>query len=187
MSYSRDWITRYLEAQFEEVDPVLRGASASFEPVDWAELDWRGQERQGFREESKAFGIGEQGYTVPVRGPSGQYAIFTINKSCGRDSWQKLLKEHRTDFMLLAHFTHQRVLKLAGLEEAAPTRALSARERDAMRLIASGLSRGQAAEKLGISENTFRVYIDSARHKLCALNVPHAIALAAHKGIIPPA
>ena len=105
---------RYLEAQFEEVDPVLRGASASFEPVDWAELDWRGQERQGFREESRAFGIGEQGYTVPVRGPSGQYAIFTINKSCGRDSWQKLLKEHRTDFMLLAHFTHQRVLKLAG-------------------------------------------------------------------------
>jgi DNA-binding CsgD family transcriptional regulator len=187
MSYSRDWITRYLEAQFEEVDPVLRGASASFEPVDWAELDWRGQERQGFREESKAFGIGEQGYTVPVRGPSGQYAIFTINKSCGRDSWQKLLKDHRTDFMLLAHFTHQRVLKLAGLEEAAPTRPLSARERDAMRLIASGLSRGQAAEKLGISENTFRVYIDSARHKLCALNVPHAIALAAHKGIIPPA
>jgi DNA-binding CsgD family transcriptional regulator len=186
MSYSPDWIARYFEARFEEVDPVLHGASASFDPVDWAELDWRQSDRQGFREEAAAFGVGKQGYTVPVRGPSGQYAIFTVNKSCEDDTWKRLLKECRTDFMLLAHFTHQRVLKLAGLEDAAPTRPLSARERDAMRLIASGLSRGQAAEKLGISENTFRVYIDSARHKLSALNIPHAIALAAHKGLIPP-
>jgi DNA-binding CsgD family transcriptional regulator len=187
MSYSTEWLNRYMEAKFANVDPVLAGASASFDPVDWAELDWSDADRQGFRDEAGAFGIGNQGYTVPVRGPSGQYAIFTINKTCERPSWEKLLKECRTDFMLLGHFTHQRVLKLAGLEDAAPTRPLSVRERDAMRLIASGLSRGQAAEKLGISENTFRVYIDSARHKLCALNVPHAIALAAHKGIIPPA
>lgn len=186
MSYSPDWVARYLEAKFNEFDPVLAGASASFDPVDWAELDWSEADRRSFREEAIAFGVGNQGYTVPVRGPAGQYAIFTINKACERGTWEKLLKECRTDFMLLAHFTHQRVLKLAGLEDAAPTRALSARERDAMRLIASGLSRSQAAEKLGISENTFRVYIDSARHKLCALNVPHAIALAAHKGIIPP-
>jgi DNA-binding CsgD family transcriptional regulator len=186
MSYSTDWLNRYMEAKFFELDPVLAGASVSFDPVDWADLDWSDAPRQGFREEAIAFGVGNQGYTVPVRGPSGQYAIFTINKTCGRDTWEKLLKENRTDLMLLAHFTHQRVLNLAGVEDSMPARPLSARERDAMRLIASGLSRGQAAEKLGISENTFRVYIDSARHKLCALNVPHAIALAAHKGIIPP-
>lgn len=186
MSYSPEWMTRYMEAKFSDLDPVLLGASASFDPVDWAELDWSDADRRGFREEARDFGVGSQGYTVPVRGPSGQFAIFTINKTCSRESWQKLLREHRTDFMLLAHFTHQRVLKLAGMEDAHPTRPLSARERDAMRLIASGLSRAQAAEKLGISENTFRVYIDSARHKLCALNVPHAIALATHKGILPP-
>ncbi len=186
MSYSPDWMNRYMEAKFFDLDPVLHGASASFDPIDWADLDWSEADRHGFRDEASVFGVGNQGYTVPVRGPSGQFAIFTINKACDRESWKKLLKESRTDFMLLAHFTHQQVLKLAGHEDAAPTRPLSARERDAMRLIASGLSRGQASEKLGISENTFRVYIDSARHKLCALNVPHAIALAAHKGMIPP-
>jgi DNA-binding CsgD family transcriptional regulator len=186
MSYSPDWMNRYMEARFFDLDPVLLGASASFDPVDWADLDWSDADRHGFRDEAMAFGVGNQGYTVPVRGPAGQFAILTINKNCARETWDKLLKESRTDFMLLAHFTHQRALKLAGLEDTHPTRPLSARERDAMRLIASGLSRGQAAEKLGISENTFRVYIDSARHKLCALNVPHAIALATHKGIIPP-
>lgn len=186
MSYSAEWMNRYVEEKFFNFDPVVLGASASFDPVDWGELDWHEADRHGFREEANAFGIGNQGYTVPVRGPSGQFAIFTINKTCSQDEWHKLLKEHRTDFMLLAHFTHQRVLKLAGYEAAAPTRALSSRERDALRMIAAGLSRGQAADKLGISENTFRVYIDSARHKLCALNIPHAVALAAHKGIIPP-
>lgn len=184
-SYSADWMNLYVE-RFSELDPVVLGASASFDPVDWADLDWRDSDRHGFREEATAFGIGNQGYTIPVRGPAGQFALFTINKTCSREEWKTLLKEHRTDFMLLAHFAHQRVLKLAGHEDASPTRPLSARERDALRLVAAGLSRGQAADKLGISENTFRVYIDSARYKLCALNVPHAIALAAHKGIISP-
>ena len=121
-----------------------------------------------------------------MRGPGGQLAVFTVNKQCKNEDWAMLLAEHRTDFMLLAHFTHQQVLKLAGHEHSHTARPLSNRERDAIRLIASGASRGQAADKLGISENTFRVYIDSARHKLGALNIPHAVALAAHRGIIPP-
>jgi DNA-binding CsgD family transcriptional regulator len=48
------------------------------------------------------------------------------------------------------------------------------------------VSRARAADRLGISENTFRVYVDSARHKLGALNVPHAIALAAYRGVMTP-
>lgn len=186
LSYSPDWMARYLEARFFEFDPVLHGAAASFDPIDWSELDWDGSGKKQFRRESVAHGIGSQGYTVPVRGPNGQFAIFTVNKQCDIDRWRTLLAESRNDFILLAHFTHQRMLHLAGLEHGNSNRPLSNRERDAMRLIASGLSRGRASEELGISENTFRVYIDSARHKLGALNIPHAIALAAHRGLIPP-
>ena len=42
------------------------------------------------------------------------------------------------------------------------------------------------ADALQISENTLRAYIDSARHKLGALNVTHAVALALARGIIVP-
>ena len=96
------------------------------------------------------------------------------------------MASYRTDFTLIAHYTHQLALKLTAPPLEAHTRALSAREMDAIRLIADGFSRGKAADTLGISENTFRVYIDSARHKLGALNIPHAIALAAYKGVITP-
>ena len=113
MSYSPEWISRYMEARFFEFDPVLQGASASFDPVDWGELDWNSGGVKQFLDEAVDFGVGNQGYTIPVRGPGGQLAIFTINKQCSRDQWDKLLASFRTDFMLLAHFTHQRVLKLA--------------------------------------------------------------------------
>ena len=187
ISFPHQWLEWYVEENFFESDPVLLGATASFDPVDWNQLDWDGKDHLAFSAEAKNYGVGNQGYTVPVRGPGGQLALFTINKQCGYETWQAFLSEHRTDFMLLGHFMHQRVLQLAGLEQSPQTRPLSAREKDAMRLIAKGMSRGRASEELGISENTFRVYIDSARHKLGALNIPNAIALAIHRGIIPPA
>lgn len=186
MSFSCDWLRWYMEGGHVETDPVLLGAQASFDPIDWGEIDWQTKALAQFRGGAEDLGVGSQGYTIPVRGPSGQMALFTVNKSCDRDTWELLLAEFRTDFMLLAHFTHQRVLKLAGVEHLHPVRQLSARERDAIRLLAEGMSRGRASESLGISENTLRVYIDSARHKLGALNIPHAIALAAHRGIIRP-
>ncbi len=186
LSYSHDWMVRYMEQRFAEFDPLFATASGSFDPIDWRDLDYTSGQRKKIRQEADEFGVGSQGYTVPVRGPGGQFAIFTINKDCPSDQWDKLIAENRSDFLLLAHYTHQRVLQLSGFDHTHTSRQLSARERDAMRLIASGLSRAQAADKLGISENTFRVYIDSARHKLGALNVPHAIALAAHRGIVTP-
>lgn len=186
MSYSAEWMARYMEANFSSTDPVLLEATRRFDPVDWAQIDWGQTKRHHFFEEAVDFGLGSQGYSVPVRGPGGQFAIFNINKNCSTDIWESFLAEYRTDMMLLAHYTHQQVLKVAGFEHKHTTRPLSNREQDAVRLIGDGLSRGQAADKLGISENTFRVYIDSARHKLGALNIPHAIALAAHRGLIPP-
>lgn len=185
-SYSPDWIKRYVEAKFYASDPVVLGARQSFDPVDWNDLDWDDNQRRTFRGESVEHGVGDHGYSIPVRGPGGQFAVFTVNKSCTDADWRRLKAAHGTDFILLAHFAHQRVLTVEGHEHAQQCRQLSARESDAIRLIAEGLSRGQASERLGISENTFRVYIDSARHKLGALNIPHAIALAAHRGIIPP-
>ena len=51
-------------------------------------------------------------------------------------------------------------------------------------MIATGRSRGQVAESLKISEHTLRVYLDTARTKLRALNTIHAVALAYKGGVI---
>ena len=63
---------------------------------------------------------------------------------------------------------------------------LSPRERDVLSRLSLGESRARVAEALQISENTLRAYIDSARHKLGAMNVTHAVALALARGVIMP-
>ncbi|KEJ89760.1 hypothetical protein DSW25_05935 [Sulfitobacter donghicola DSW-25 = KCTC 12864 = JCM 14565] len=47
-----------------------------------------------------------------------------------------------------------------------------------------GYSRAQVANSLAISEHTLRVYIESARFKLGALNTTHAVARALSRGLI---
>ena len=53
-----------------------------------------------------------------------------------------------------------------------------------MTLLAVGYSRAQVADTLSISEHTLRVYIESARFKLGALNTTHAVARALSRGQI---
>jgi DNA-binding CsgD family transcriptional regulator len=53
-----------------------------------------------------------------------------------------------------------------------------------MTLLAIGYSRAQVADQLSISEHTLRVYIESARFKLGALNTTHAVARALSRGLI---
>ena len=60
----------------------------------------------------------------------------------------------------------------------------SPREVDSITLLAMGYSRAQVAETLSISEHTLRVYIESARFKLGAMNTTHAVARAMSRGLI---
>lgn len=184
LTYPGEWVTRYQEEGYARIDPTLESALQSFMPVDWHSIAWDTPKKRAFLREAIECGIGNQGYTIPIRGPDGQFAAFTINKNCTDEEWNKVLHESARDFMLIAHFFHQKVLEIEKLFGAPPVPTLSLRERDVLTLIAQGKSRGQVADHLKISENTLRVYIDSARHKLAALNVTHAVAVATSRGIL---
>ena len=59
---------------------------------------------------------------------------------------------------------------------------LTERERQVLRLAADGLSTGNAAEKLGLSEGTVRNYLSEAINKLGAQNRIEAARIARAKG-----
>jgi DNA-binding CsgD family transcriptional regulator len=184
VTYAPEWGDRYVEADYVRIDPVHEGAQRSFLPVDWKSVPWDTKKRRQFLREAIECGIGNQGYTVPVRGPNGQFALFTVNKSCSDEEWQRYLDDNRSDILVTAHYFHQKVLDIEKIFGNAPAVQLSSRERDVLAMIATGKSRAQVAHDLKISENTLRVYVDSARHKLGALNLPHAIAVAVNRGLI---
>lgn len=182
-TYSPEWVDRYLEKDYLRLDPVLFGCFQRFTPVNWKELDWSSRAARAFYKDAIAHGVGNQGYSIPMRGPQGQFALFTLNDTAEDAAWESFIQSHGRDLVILAHEFNKCVLALEH-GEGIPAPSLSPREVAAMTALAQGKSRAQAAADIDISEHTLRVYIESARHKLGALNTTHAVARALSLGII---
>ncbi len=183
-TYDPAWVQRYLEQEYLRVDPVIKGCYQRFHPVDWKRLDWSGKHTQAFLQEALEYGLGNQGYSVPLRGPNGQFALFTVNHRCEDEAWDDFTEKNRRELILCAHYFNQKALEFEPDRAPAPARQLSPREVEALTLLALGYGRAQVAETLSISEHTLRVYIESARFKLGATNTVHAIARAISQGLI---
>lgn len=184
LTYSPEWVEQYLSEDFARIDPVVQGCYRRFVPVDWKSLDWSGKAQRDFLGEAIANGVGNQGFSVPIRGPSGQFAMFTVSDRATDDSWARYTAEHMRALILTAHFINQRALEIERGTDVVPQKNLSPRETDTLRMLAMGYSRAQAADSLAISEHTLRVYLESARNKLGAVNTTHAVARALSLGLI---
>jgi DNA-binding NarL/FixJ family response regulator len=75
---------------------------------------------------------------------------------------------------------------LAAVQSPAPRAetALSAREREVLRLVADGLPTKQIARSLSITERTVKFHVTSIFQKLGADNRAQAVALAAQRGLL---
>ena len=184
LTYGPDWVDRYVEQDYARIDPVVVGCYQRFHPVEWKRLDWSGRKTRVFLDEAADAGVGNQGVSVPIRGPSGQFALFTVNHRCSDDAWTDFARENVPDLILIAHYFNQKALEIERGSDHTPSSQLSPREVDALTLLALGYNRAQAAESLSISEHTLRVYVESARFKLGAANTTHAVALALARGQI---
>ncbi len=183
-TYSDEWRDRYLVNNYHRIDPVIIGCFQRFHPVDWKRLDWSSKSARMFLSEAKEYGVGTQGFSIPIRGPNGQFALFTVSHDCDDVIWADFTETHGRDLILIAHFFNRKALEFEKSRQPEQSRALSPREVDAMTLLAMGYSRAQVANTLSISEHTLRVYIESARFKLGALNTTHAVARAMSRGLI---
>lgn len=183
-TYSDEWRDRYLVQNYHRIDPVIIGCFQRFHPVDWKRLDWSSKAARHFLSEALAYGVGNQGFSIPIRGPNGQFALFTVSHNCDDADWADFTETHSRDLILIAHFFNRKALEFEKGRQPEQSRALSPREVDAMTLLAMGYSRAQVADTLSISEHTLRVYIESARFKLGALNTTHAVARAMSRGLI---
>jgi len=184
LTYSPEWMQYYHDQKYVQVDPVVSGAMRQFHPMEWKQLDWSSKGSREFLGEAISAGVASQGISIPIRGPNGQFALFTINDNCNDASWETFSKEYKRDMMLISHFIHKKVVDIFVPEDEQTMARLSPREKDTLKYLSLGLNRGQISEKLKISEHTLRVYIDSARHKLGALNTVHAVITAYSKGLL---
>jgi len=184
LTYSEKWVTRYLQEDYARIDPVVQSCYQRFDPVDWQQLDWSGKAVRSFLGEAQDEGIGNQGLSIPIRGPSGQFALFTVNQRGNNDQWAHYVNENLADLLLAAHYINRKALEIERGDEEVARLHLSPREADTLKMLALGYSRAKAAELLSISEHTLRVYIENARVKLGASNTTNAVARAVIGGLI---
>lgn len=183
-TYDLEWVRSYIENNYPSIDPVVLAAQRRFHPIDWKTLDWSSAAARRLMREAIAAGVGNQGWSIPIWGPNGEFAMFTVNHRCDDREWAEFCRANAKDFLLISHLVHQQAKRIINNEIAGPLTELSPREREALSLLSLGQSRAEVADTLQISENTLRAYIDSARHKLGAMNVTHAVALALARGVI---
>jgi DNA-binding CsgD family transcriptional regulator len=184
LTYAQPWVERYIAEDYARIDPVVQGCYRRFHPVDWNRLDWSARAVRNFLAEAIDAGVGSQGFSVPIRGPNGQFALFTVSDRRGDREWEKFTAQNVSNLLLVAHYINQKALEIERGGDYHTMISLSPREIDALTMLALGLNRSQAADSLSISEHTLKEYIEGARTKLGATNATHAVARAIALGLV---
>lgn len=182
-NYPEEWVEIYTRESLHEIDPVIRAAASSIVPVDWRTLGGDYAESEVFRR-AREYGISPCGLSVPVRGPYGDFAVFSVTKDCGTPEWKALCKAIIRDMQFVAFYFHDAIMRQHGMSKLLSKKTLSRREREVLQWYAHGKTQSDIAVLTGLSVSTVSAYLLSSRTKLNALTTAHAAARAIRLGEI---
>ena len=182
VTYSTEWVKRYSDLRYMKHDPIVAQGLVSMMPIDWSEVGIPNASAKKLFGEARDFGVGRNGMTFPIRGRHGERAIFSITSDESDLEWDRIRRLFMRDFQTLAYHVHQLVLRAECI--TVPSIKLAPREIDCLRWAGLGKTAAETALILGIGERTSRCYLETARHKLGAVNVTNAVAKAISLNII---
>lgn len=181
-TYPDAWVDHYVDSNYVEIDPVLRLAIRRLLPSDWSELKDHSKLSTRMFREAELFGIGNKGFTVPIRGALGELALFSVSAQENDNSWDLVKNEFMMELQMIAFYFHDMILRSNGI--APKVAELAPREIEVLKWMANGKTAADVAAILNLSNSTVRHYLETARNKLGALNKTHAVARAMSHSMI---
>lgn len=184
-----EWMRAYVEANLQQVDPVMYHALTTLLPFRWEES--LGDRKYSDRE-LEVFAIAaanghREGGTIPVHGPGGEAGYLSVGLGMDLTKANELWQANMTALQSLAIALHEVQRRFAGLGRGdANAIVLSSRERECLTWIARGLTVAQASEELGISSGTVRFHVTNAAKKLGVTSRSHAAVRATQLQLIHP-
>jgi LuxR family transcriptional regulator, activator of conjugal transfer of Ti plasmids len=184
-SYPMQWTRRYVEKNYECVDPVVAKAKATQQAFAWDNAlssGGRPAEQRLFWEASQ-FGI-RSGVTIPIRGGFGRFASFTfatneddiVHESC------KQALDILEAAVLYYHVHAQARLQIK--RNQTESVLLTQRERQCLWWTARGKKMPEIASILGVSKRTVVFHLENARAKLKSATITQAVAQALQRQLI---
>lgn len=175
-SYPTDWCNRYRRRSYQAEDPVIVEGRRELLPFTWGDeayLRSIGPSARRLFLEAREFDIGS-GLTIPVHGPAGQSALFSV---AGPEPRRRLADVASLDVVTLlavAQCLHANVVQRASRRSTGPAVRLSEQERICLLWTTQGKTAWEVAQIIGRSKATVDFHIRRATAKLTAANKVHA-------------
>lgn len=168
------WIALYARRNFVANDYSVAEARRRIAPFTWLEAK---AQRNLSRQEQEIWDTAvdwgwTDGLSVPIHGPGGYFGLVTM---AGKH--RPMPPALRNELHLLAFMAHERCRVVAGIAPVADSpAALTTRELECLRWVASGKTDTEISALLGLTAQTVKGYVDEARSKLGAKTRSQAVA-----------
>lgn len=170
-TYSQAWQDRYWSQNYLAVDPTVQRGLTSIQPQVWSEMT---DVCTDFWEDARAHGLVE-GIAQSTWDRHGSCSMLSFSRDYLEFTRAELI-DKMPRVMWLAQLAHVGMANLILQKEVPETAAdLSAREKEALRLAATGKTSQEIANKLGLTKHTVDFHLDNARGKLGAENRTDAV------------
>lgn len=181
----RRWATFYDREKFGVRSPVLHAARRGLAPFTFLELFASRQtvpaEQAEVWHAVREWGW-HNGFVVPVHGPNGYFSYISI---ASPERNLNLDPSTRAEIQMFALLAHERCHGLINVDaDEDPSDALTEREIECMRWVASGKTDWEIGIILTIAAATVKFHVNSARRKLGAATRPQATAMLALRGML---
>lgn len=187
-TYTTRWQSFYRNNDLFLYDPVLYQTFTGLLPMDWSTYDTSKNRIKNVISLARDFNIGNFGLSIPVRGPTIERAIISITFDGTDTAWNELKSDNLKDFILLSHLIHQSALRLTTSKYSVVQEnvvSLTPREMQCLYWASQGKTVYETGLIMGISKNTVRAYIESARHSLNCVSITQAVSKAIQLNLMP--
>lgn len=179
-SYDEAWRHRYFEQNYLACDPTVKHGLTSMQPLLWANTKGMAPE---FWDEAAQFGL-NVGFAQSLWDRHGCCSMLTLSRDSIEFSSAELVQK-LPQLSWLTQVAHVGMARLLLPPEATQAPAtLSARETEVLKLVGTGLTSQQVADRLNVTKATVDRHMEAVRAKLHALNKTDAVVKAARWGLI---
>jgi DNA-binding CsgD family transcriptional regulator len=185
-----EWVARYDQMDYVEIDPRILKTRDNPLPVVWDSVSERGvnEKTDAFLDDASEHGV-SSGFAFEFNDTHYLRGLMALNSPNAviDDDARAAIGENLGDLLLLGTYFHE-IFRKGVIEQDIPPLGrgapLSQRQRHCLELAAMGLTTEDIASKLDISVRTAQFHFDCIRTKLGAATRQEAVAKGISQGVI---